>query len=278
LLDNNQSAPASEKSEGKAIIVFWVILLVLLCVPVALAGLLLVRRLVPLPVRESANAVTGIIYGATYVLYGITLAFSLYLGNQEANEARETVEREAGSLEGLFEIAQQLPQPQRDRIQELTESYARIVVDEEWPLMERGQESPQAEALLDELQRTVVEYAPDTSAEQALYSQGITLASDMEEEREIRMLHSSQDSHRLLWHVLVSGGVITVLLSLFFGSKVVWLQGLSVAALTTVVVLLLSATYQLQAPFAGSVRIEPEAFEEVLDDVQRQQNAGAEVQ
>jgi hypothetical protein len=246
----------------------------LLCVSFALAGLLLVRRLVPLPIRESANAVTGIIYGAIYVLYGITLAFSLYLANQEASEARETVEREAGSLEGIFEIAEQLPQPQRDRIQELTESYARVVVEEEWPLMERGaksQESSQAEALIDELQKTVVDFEPDTSAEQALYSRGIMLASDMEEDREIRLLHSRQDSHTLLWYVLVAGAVITILHSFFFGSKDVWLQGLSVAALTTVVVLVLSATYQLQAPFAGSVRVEPEAFEEVLNDIQRQQ-------
>jgi len=245
-----------------------------LCVSAALAGLFLVRRLVPLPVRESANHVGGIIYGATYVLYGITLAFSLYLANQEANEARAAVEREAGSLEGLFEIAQQYPQPQRDQIQELVQSYGREVVEEEWPLMERGaksQESPQAEAILDELQSTVVGYEPNTSVEQALYSQGITLAFEAEDEREVRLLHSRQDSHTLLWQVLVSGGAITVLLSLFFGTKVVWLQGLSVAALTTVVVLLLSATYQLQAPFAGSVRIEPEAFEEVLDDIQRQQ-------
>jgi hypothetical protein len=65
-------------------------------------------------------------------------------------------------------------------------------------------------------------------------------------------------------------GAITILHSLFFGSKVVWLHGLSVASLTTVVVLILFASYQLQAPFAGSVRIEPEAFEEVLDDIQRQ--------
>jgi hypothetical protein len=177
-------------------------------------------------------------------------------------------------LEGLFIIAQQLPQPQRDQIQELIESYARTVVEEEWPLMERGknsQGSPQAEALLDDLQRNVVGYEPDTSAKQTLYSQGLTLASDIEEEREIRLLHSRQDSHRLLWYVLVVGGVITILHSLFFGSKVVWLHGLSVAAVTTVVVLLLSATYQLQAPFAGSVRIEPEAFEELLHDIQRQQ-------
>lgn len=83
----------------------------MLCVSLALVGLLLVRRLVPLPLRESANPVTGIIYGATYVLYGITLAFSLYLANQEASESRETVEREAGNLEGVFEIAEQLPQP-----------------------------------------------------------------------------------------------------------------------------------------------------------------------
>lgn len=214
------------------------------------------------------------------MLYGITLAFSLYLANQEVSEARESIEREAGNLEGMFEIAQQLPQPERDRIQELTESYARVVVEEEWPLMERGtesQESPQAEALTDELQRSAVNFEPNTSAEQALYSQGITLASAIEEEREIRLLHSRQDSHRLLWYVLVVGGVITVLNSLFFGTKAVWLQALSVASLTTVVVLLLSTTYQLQAPFAGSVRVGPDAFEELLSDIQRQR-ASTELQ
>lgn len=246
----------------------------MLCVSLALAGLLVVRRLVPLPISESGNAVIGITYGATYVLYGLTLGFSLYLGNQEASEARETTEREAASLEGIFEIAQQLPQPERDRIQQLTESYARTVVEEEWPLMgggAKGQESPQAESFLDELQQSVVGYEPGTSAEQALYSQGITLAFDIEDERKIRLLHSRQDSHRLLWYVLVVGGVITVLHSFFFGSKVAWLQGLSVAALTTVIVLVLATIYELQSPFTGSVRVGPEAFEEVLEDIQRQQ-------
>lgn len=246
----------------------------MLCVSLALAGLLVVRRLVPLPISESTNAVIGITYAATYVLYGLTLGFSLYLGNQEASEARETVEREAASLEGIFEIAQQLPQPERDRIREATESYARTVVEDEWPLMGGGansQVSSQAESLLDELQESVLGYEPETSAEQALYSQGMTLVFDIEDEREIRLLHSRQDSHSLLWYVLVVGAVITVLHSFFFGSKVVWLQGLSVAAMTTVIVLVLSTIYELQAPFAGSVRVEPEAFEEVLNDIQRQQ-------
>jgi hypothetical protein len=49
------------------------------------------------------------------------------------------------------------------------------------------------------------------------------------------------------------------------------LSFLKAKEVTTVVVLVLSATYQLQAPFAGSVRVEPETFEEVLNDIQRQQ-------
>jgi len=134
-----------------------------------------------------------------------------------------------------------------------------------------SQVSPQAESLLNELQESVLGYEPETSAEQALYSQGMTLVFGIEDEREIRLLHSRQDSHTLLWYVLVVGAVITVLHSFFFGSKVVWLQGLSVAAMTTVIVLVLSTNYELQAPFAGSARVEPEAFEEVLDDTQRQQ-------
>ena len=99
----------------------------------------------------------------------------------------------------------------------------------------------------------------------------MTLVFDIEDEREIRLLHSRQDSHTLLWYLLVVGAVITVLHSFFFGSKVVWLQGLSVAAMTTVIVLVLSTIYELHVPFAGSVRVEPEAFEEVLNDIQRQQ-------
>lgn len=242
----------------------------MLFVSLALGGLLLVRRLVPLPTLESANAVTQITYGATYVLYGITLAFSLYLGNQDFSEARQTVEREAGSLEEMFEIAEQLPQPERDRIQELAESYARVVVEEEWPMMAEGSkdlENSRAAEIVDDLQASVVGFQPDTDAEQTIYSQAITLVTDVEEEREIRLLHSQQDSHRLLWYVLVAGGVITVLHSFFFGTKTMWLQGLSVAALTTVIVLVLMATYQIQAPFDGTMRVQPDAFEELLEEI-----------
>ncbi len=245
----------------------------MLSVLLALAGLYLVQRLVPLPIRQSANTTTGILYGALYVMYGVTLAFSLYLGRQEVSEVKETAEREAGSLEGLYQLAEQLPQYKRDQVQELIESYTRAVVEEEWPLMEqdtKGQESSHAEALVDELQESVGEFEPSTAAEQALYSQGLTLAYDVENHREIRLLQSRQDVHAPLWGILVVGGVLTILLAFFFGTEVLWLHGLLVAALTVIVVLILYATYEVQYPFSGTLRVEPDAYEEVLNDIRRE--------
>lgn len=243
--------------------------MVLVSVLLALAGLFVVQRLVPLRARESANTATGTIYAALYVIFGVTLAFSLYLGRQEVDEVQQTTEREAASLQGLYEVANRLPPPEREEIGGLVEAYARVVIEEEWPLMERGGESARAGALVGELRSSVLAFEPATDTEQTLYSEGIGLVHDVEEEREIRLLENRQDVHMYLWYLLVVGGILTVSLTFFFGTEVLWLHRLSVAALTTVVVLVLYATYQVQYPFSGNVRVGSDAYEEVLDEIER---------
>jgi len=251
-------------------VVFWGILAVLLSLLLALAGLYLVQRLVPLRTRESANTAIGAIYAALYVIFGITLAFSLYIGRQEVDEVQQTTEREAGGLENLYQLADQLPQPKRGEIQALDESYLRVVVEEEWPSLEQGgknQQSTRAEALMDELQESVLAFEPTTDAEQTLYSEGVEIVYAVEEEREIRLLEDRQDVHTYLWYLLVVGGVLTVSHAFFFGTEVLWLHRLSVAALTILVVFLLYATYQVQYPFSGGVRVGSDAYAEALDGI-----------
>ena len=55
------------------------------------------------------------------------------------------------SLQGSSVFAHALPQPEGRHIQELARSYAQVVVEEEWPLMEQGRSSPKAWDTLDEL-------------------------------------------------------------------------------------------------------------------------------
>src|SRR3712207_9426902 len=106
---------------------------------VAVVGRALVQRLVPATIREEHNEVAGFIYAALGVIYAVLLALVVIAVWEEFGRARVTVESEANALAEVFWLAHQLPQSERHRLQELARSYAEEVVDEEWPLMERGE-------------------------------------------------------------------------------------------------------------------------------------------
>lgn len=48
-----------------------------------------------------------------------------------------------------------------------------------------------------------------------------------------------------------------------------WCHGLSIAALTVIVVLVLFTVYRIEYPFTGNIRIGPDAFEIVLHEIER---------
>jgi hypothetical protein len=95
-----------------------------LAVALAVGGLVMVQRLVPLPLRQAHNAATGIIYAALYVMFGVTIGFSLFLVWQQYDEAQKMAEREAAHVEALYQLAGSFPEPERGRIQDLAASYA----------------------------------------------------------------------------------------------------------------------------------------------------------
>ncbi len=90
-----------------------------LSVLLAVGGLVLVQRLVPLPLRESHNTAIGIIYAALYVMFGMVVGFSAYLVLNKYNASQSAVELEANSVEELYWLAEQLPDPEQDQIQQL---------------------------------------------------------------------------------------------------------------------------------------------------------------
>ena len=77
----------------------------------AVAGLAAVQRLVPLPLRESHNAATGTIYAALYVMFGVTVGFSLFLVWQQYDTAQKAVESEAATVGELYALAGGFSEP-----------------------------------------------------------------------------------------------------------------------------------------------------------------------
>jgi Protein of unknown function (DUF4239) len=149
-------------------------------------------------------------------------------------------------------------------------SYARAVVEEEWPLMHEGRTSPRAGGLADELRRSIQDFEPRTQAEQALRSEGLTQLDDLDEARALRLLEVREGLPPIVWVVLVVGGVITVAFTFVFGMETPWLHMLAVAALTVIITLILYTVAVLDYPFNGELRVGPEAFELVLGRIEGQ--------
>jgi Protein of unknown function (DUF4239) len=231
---------------------------------VAVSGLYLVQRLVPSALREEHNNVAGFIYSVVGVAYAVLLAFVVIVVWQEYETARDTVETEANELAGVYFLADRFPEPDRERVQALARSYARTVVEEEWPMMGRGETSERAGTLLRDLRFNLQDVDASTSAGQVLYDQGLTRVHEVSDARRLRLLEATQGLPGILWVVLLGGGVVTVSFTYLFGLKNNWAHALMVAALTLVITGILFTIGSLEYPFAGQAQISPYAFEEVL--------------
>ena len=231
----------------------------------ALAGFELVHRLVPASSRQKHNDVAGFIYAVVGIAYAVLMGLVVVASWEQFEAARGTVEDEANELAEVFWLGHRLPEPDGRRLQELARSYARVVVVEEWPLMARGESSPRAWALIDEIRLTVQNMDPDTEAEQVLYDQSLDRVHDLGDARRNRLVEAREGIPSILWAVLVVGAMVTVGFTYLFGLDSNTTHTLMVAALALVIGLVLFTIGSLEYPFSGSVRLEPEAFELVLE-------------
>jgi hypothetical protein len=210
-------------------------------------------------------------------MIGVSVGFSLFLVWQQFNTARQIAQNEAASVERLYSLAQRVPQPERDRVQQQEVSYARGVVEEEWPSMRRGVASQHVGRLLEELRRAVQEFEPPTAAAQdALYAEALAELDELEESRQYRLLAVREGIPYILWVVLVVGGVLTISFTYLFGMESVRLHAVAVAGLTVLVALILHVIGVLDYPFDSGVQVQPTAFEQVLREVGAQSSATSE--
>jgi len=236
-------------------------------VALALFGVVHVRRRVPLATQMEQNEVAGFFIAVLGVVYGVLLAFAVVLVWEDFEGARNIAEREANSAGDLYRMAGAMPEPARSAIQQQVKGYARIVVDEEWPMLERGRENPTALRQMEDLWTTVRSIEPNGSREEAIYGKLLDELQDVNDERRMRLLASREGIPALIWVILIGGGIVTVLFTYFFGLKSMRAQlsmtALYVAAIGFVLFLIAAVDY----PFSGAVRVGPRAMELVLERI-----------
>src|SRR5215216_6637431 len=243
------------------------LLIVAVATVVAVGGLVLVQRLVSTERRKQHNDVAGFIYAVLGVSYAVLLGLMLIAVWEQWNAAQDVASDEANELAGIFYFAHALPQPEGRHIQELARSYAQVVVEEEWPLMEQGKASPKAWATLDELRGTILGLDPPRVPSKCATTKSWSSCTAWETPGE-RLLAAGEGLSPILWVVLIGGGVITIAFTYLFGLANTVVHTLMVAALAMILSLSLFTVAALDYPFKGDVRIHPAAFEQVLERFQ----------
>jgi hypothetical protein len=244
--------------------------LLLLCISMLLAagGLILVQRFVPIAVRRQHNDVAGFIYAVLGVVYAVLLGLMVVAVWEQWNAAAARADEEASALAEVFWVADRLPESEGRHIQELARSYARVVVDEEWPLMRQGKSSQKAWDLLEEIRSEVQDFQPSTPAQLVLYEQALERVHELADARRERLLEADHGLPEILWVVLISGGVVVIGFTYLFGLDSTVIHLLMVAALALVIALVLFTVAELEFPFRGGIRIGPEAMEQILGRLQ----------
>jgi hypothetical protein len=249
-------------------VVFGVLVVIGVCLA-AVAGLALVERLVPAEKRQQQNDVAGFLYAVIGVVYAVMLALLLIAVWEQYQRAHETVENEANSVADIAWLAHRLPETEGHQLQEHARSYAQEVVDEEWPLMEQGIEgergTPEGWDLVDDMRATLQGVEPRTEAEVQIYAEGLDQIDRLGDDRRMRLVAAEEGMPGVLWAVLVFGGVVAVGFTYLFGLQNSWAHRLMVMSLTAVIVLVLFTIGVMEYPFSGGARLEPRAFELILE-------------
>ena len=239
---------------------------------VALVGALFMvaalNRFWPISNRKLVNDVTGWQLGILGTTYGVILGFMLYTVWTDFRMADVDVNLEASSVLNVYRIAAGLPSPEREAMQGLAEKYVDAAVNDEWPAMQRQEES-NASALVTGEMWKVLASAESRSSVSAIRVDHLTSAlGNLAERRNLREQERSIRLPGVLWILLLAGAAATVGSACLLGNDNKWLHYCQVLALTFVVAVTLSAIADLARPFEGAVAVSSVAFQRVLEMMQ----------
>jgi ABC-type multidrug transport system fused ATPase/permease subunit len=240
------------------------VVMVALTVLLAVAGLLLVRRAVPVSILAAHNDVAGFIYAVLGVLYAVLVPFVLVIVWEEFRDAQTDVAREAQILLAPQQEARHLPDPLAARLIDLERRYTQAVITDEWPRLAHGEQSPTVDTALENLAAGIRAVDPADPRQAVVYDHLLQQLDALGGQREAVAIDSRTAVPPLIWLVLLLGGLVVVGYTYLYGVERLRAQVAMTSALTIVIALALFVILALDYPFTGDLRVRPDDLVHIL--------------
>ena len=235
---------------------------VLASVGVALAGLALVRALVPAATLRASNDEVGNYLQTLGTIYAVLLAFVVFVVWNQYNQTRELIEREANEVLDLFRTAKGFAPDVRRPVQHQLRVYVDDLLGTEWRAMSCGAEiRDQAGGPLDLLWDLLVRLEPVSECHCALYQQMLERYNDLSDIRAGRVLASHTRIPLALRILLYTGAVMTVASTYLFAVESFAVHAIIAGALAGSISHVIYLIGDLDQCFAGDWQVPRSAFE-----------------
>jgi len=231
---------------------------------IAVGGLFVFRRFVPLDILASHHDITGAKFQVMGTIYAVLLAFVVVTVWQQYYSIATTVEIEASKVLDLYRDAAEFPEPMQSELRNQLRAYAQAVVEEEWDTMARGHECTHARIEFQKLWAVYRQLPVRDLRELAAQDETLRRMNELGENRQLRLLRARSRVPTVLWIAVVLGAVATIGFSYFFGARSVRLQAVMVAIFTAAISLFFYVIAALDTPFSGTGWISPRPFTRAL--------------
>ncbi len=239
--------------------------LLLIAVVLAIVGLVLVlvwltRRLVP-SVAEGFDAeVASQMLGVVAALFGLLLAFIIVIAYQNYGDTQSRVSGEADALAAIVRDSESFAPADGGEVRRAVGAYVRIVVDEEWPLMQDGEDSAQAWAAVDDVYAALQAVEPTSARTEAFFDDAVRHLNDALDARRNRLDDAEGGLPWVIVVLLLVGSLVILGYTIIIGSRSLWFHAAGAASIALVVGLSLVVLIALVYPFSGDLAVDPEPF------------------
>jgi hypothetical protein len=232
-------------------------------VGIVLLSVWAVRRWLP-ATRDGFDAeVSSQMLGVVASLFGLLLAFVVVIEFQAFTAAGDNVETEADGLAAIVRDSYAFGDPGGVAVRSSIAAYARTVVDQEWPLMREGKESPAAWDAIDGVFSAMQAYKPVSTSQVAFYDDSVRHLNSVLEARSDRLGASDGNDLPVLIAALILVGATVILgYATLVGSKSSAFHAVGAGAIAVVVGFSLVVLIALQFPFSGGLAVDSQPFRE----------------
>jgi hypothetical protein len=232
-----------------------------------LIGLWIFRRFIlpRLHMQVADSEFSGAMLQAVMVFYGLAVALIAVNVWQGYSDAAKIASQEATAAAALYRDVSDYPEPERSRLQKQLRDYVNQIINEAWPLQQRGHTPTAGLAMMDRFQARLMSFEPTTEGRKILHAETVGAYNRLIQAWRLRVDAVQARLPGVLWFIIVAGAIISLGSSFFFRIEDGRLQAIQVVLLATFVGLIIFLIYAFDRPFRGELGLRPDSYQLVRD-------------